>query len=67
MANMKIAYTTSQVAAMKDEFFWKVFANTNARKRFFATIDIQGNTVYDHEDKSKKHEIKGVSLITHKA
>lgn len=62
-ANMNITYEASQSLAMKNEFFWKVFVNTNVSKHYFAGIDIQEGNVYEYKDKSKKLERKGVNLI----
>ena len=62
-ANMNITYEASKALAMKNEFFWKVFVNTNVSKHYFAGIDIQEGNVYEYEDKSKKLERKGVNLI----
>jgi len=62
-ANMNITYEASQALAMKNEFYWKTFANSNVSKHYFAGISIQEGMVYDFEDKSKSLERKGVNLI----
>jgi len=60
--NMNITYAATQNLEMKNEFFWKVFVNTNVSKHYFADVFIQEGNIYD-VDKFKSLEKKGVHLI----
>ena len=60
--NMNIKYEDTMPMEMKNEFFWKVFVNTNVSKHYFADIFIQEGNIYDL-DKKKTLEKKGVHLI----
>jgi len=60
--NMNITYEATNVLEMKNEFFWKVFVNTNVSKHYFADVFIQEGNIYD-VDKYKSLERKGVHLI----
>ena len=62
--NMNILYKDAHHLAMKNEFFWKVFVNTNVSKHYFAGVVIQEGNVLDHTEKPLKAlEKKGVNLI----
>jgi len=60
--NMNIKYKDTNVMEMKNEFFWKVFVNTNVSKHYFADIFIQEGNIFNL-DKKKTLEKKGVHLI----
>jgi len=63
--NMNILYDDTKPLAMKNEFFWKVFVNTNVSKHYFAKINIQEGNVLDYKDNPLKAlEVKGVNLIS---
>jgi len=61
--NMNITNEAAQALAMKNEFFWDVFVNTNVSKHYFANIRIQEGNVFNHKDPLKSLEKKGVNLI----
>jgi len=58
-ANMNIPKDRVGSIAMKNEFYWDVFVNTNVSKHYFADYWIKEGNVR----KSPKNEIKGVNLI----
>jgi hypothetical protein len=60
--NMNVKYKDTDVMEMKNEFFWKVFVNTNVSKHYFADVFIQEGNIYK-PDKKKSLEKKGVHLI----
>jgi len=57
--NMNIPKDRVNLIAMKNEFYWDVFVNTNVSKHYFADYWIKEGNVR----KSPKNEIKGVNLI----
>ena len=61
--NLNISYEKAKVLAMKNEFMWDVFVNTNVSKHYFANVTIQEGNIYDFEDKKLTLEKKGVNLI----
>ena len=58
-SNMNIPKDRINLIAMKNEFYWDVFVNTNVSKHYFADFWIKEGNVR----KSPKNEIKGVNLI----
>ena len=58
-SNMNIPKDRVNLIAMKNEFYWDVFVNTNVSKHYFADYWIKEGNVR----KSPKNEIKGVNLI----
>jgi len=60
--NMNVKYKDTNVMEMKNEFFWKVFVNTNVSKHYFADVFIQEGNIYK-PNKKKSLEKKGVHLI----
>jgi len=58
-SNMNIPKDRVNLIAMKNEFYWDVFVNTNVSKHYFADYWIKEGGVR----KSPKNEIKGVALI----
>jgi len=62
-ANMNINPEEAKHLAMKNEFFWSVFVNTNVSKHYYATVNVQEGNVYQVSDPMKNLEKKGVNLI----
>jgi hypothetical protein len=58
-ANMNIPRDRVNLIAMKNEYYWDVFVNTNVSKHYFADYWIREGNVMS----SPKNEIKGVNLI----
>jgi len=58
-ANMNIPKDRVNLIAMKNEFYWDVFVNTNVSKHYFADFWIKEGNVRV----KPKNEIKGVNLI----
>jgi len=59
--NMNIPYDRAKALAMKNEFFWDIFANTDVSKHYFANVVVQEMNAYDLPPK-KTLEKKGVHL-----
>ena len=60
--NLNVPYSRTGILEMKNEFFWKVFVNSNVSKHYFASIFIQEGNIFDL-DPYKLLEKKGVHLI----
>ena len=58
-SNMNIPKDRVNLIAMKNEFYWDVFVNTNVSKHYFADYWVKEGNVR----KTPKNEIKGVNLI----
>ena len=58
-SNMNIPKDRINLIAMKNEFYWDVFVNTNVSKHYFADFWIKEGNVRA----KPKNEIKGVNLI----
>ena len=58
-SNMNIPKDRVNLIAMKNEFYWDVFVNTNVSKHYFADFWIKEGNVRA----KPKNEIKGVNLI----